>query len=194
MWLLGSRFPLYDLISTHLLPQLHIWLEEHTAPASLPSTSSAAASTSHPPQPHEPERNHHALLVSHHLKSPHKRRALRQWARERRLARGFAKLGHPGVIYAEGAPADVAAFVASVRAMQWLALRVRFVEPVPDGPGPSGGGGGGRGDEGEEERGTWKEFEKVGEVVEEMRRLGRESFVVEMGIGSAGTSTSSSSS
>ena len=33
--------------------------------------------------------------------------------------------------------------------------------------------------------------EKVGEVVDEMRRLGRERFVVEMGIGSAGLPTSS---
>ena len=33
----------------------------------------------------------------------------------------------------------------------------------------------------------WAELEKVGEVVEEMRSLGREKYVVEMGIGSAGT-------
>lgn len=34
----------------------------------------------------------------------------------------------------------------------------------------------------------WSEFQKVGEVVEEMKRLGREVFMLEMGIGSAGTS------
>ena len=36
-------------------------------------------------------------------------------------------------------------------------------------------------------RRRWVELEKVGEVMEEMRRLGREKYVVEMGIGSAGT-------
>ena len=41
------------------------------------------------------------------------------------------------------------------------------------------------------QRGQWAEFEKVGEVVEEMGRLGREQFVVEMGIGSAGNTTPS---
>ena len=49
--------------------------------------------------------------------------------------------------------------------------RVRFVEPLPSGL------------QLEKEKG-WKEFEKIGEVVDEMRRLGRETFVVEMGIGS----------
>lgn len=58
-------------------------------------------------------------------------------------------------------------FVNNVKAMQWLALKVRFVEPIPV----------------TTER---KEFQKVGEVVEEMRSIGREDFVVEMGIGSTG--------
>jgi len=55
--------------------------------------------------------------------------------------------------------------------MQWLALRVRFVEPVDERVNES----------------HWVEFQKVGEVVEEMKRIGREEFVLEMGIGSAGS-------
>ena len=89
---------------------------------------------------------------------------------------GFAKVGYPGVIYCEGAKSSVEEFVANVKAMQWLALRVRFVEPLPSvikRPGQN-------------DRRRWVEFEKVGEVVQEMKRLGRESYVVEMGIGSAG--------
>ena len=94
------------------------------------------------------------------------------WASQLHVS-GFAKVGHPGVMYAEGAREDVEEFVQNVKAMQWLALRVRFVEPLPDGLRPAA------------ER-LWKEFEKVGEVVDEMRRLGdREAFVVEIGIGSA---------
>ncbi|KII93023.1 hypothetical protein PLICRDRAFT_151445 [Plicaturopsis crispa FD-325 SS-3] len=117
--------------------------------------------------------HYHALLTSHHLVSPHKRRALQQWAAARALA-GFAKLGHPGVIYAQGAQADVEAFVADVKGMQWLALRVRFVEPVQARAGVEAEAG-------------WQEFQKVGEVVEEMRRIGRAEYVLSMGIGSAGS-------
>jgi hypothetical protein len=65
-------------------------------------------------------------------------------------------------------------FVDSIKAMQWLALRVRFLEPLLSAGAPG------------DRRGQWAEFEKVGDVVEEMRMLGRESYVVEMGIGSAG--------
>lgn len=88
---------------------------------------------------------------------------------------GFAKVGYPGVIYAQGQRENIEEFVANIKAMQWLALRVRFVESL----------------EGEtatvDQERKWSEFQKVGEVVEEMRRIDREKFVVEMGIGSAGT-------
>jgi hypothetical protein len=127
-----------------------------------------------PPLPSHPEsERYHALLTSHHLKSPAKRRSLASWASQRALA-GFAKLGHPGVIYVSGPRPGVDRFVRDVRAMQWLALRVRFVEPLP-------------GDDCETPE--WTELEKVGEVVEWMRARGRERFVVEMGIGSAGSSS-----
>ena len=61
--------------------------------------------------------------------------------------------------------------------MQWLALKVRFVEPLPTGAKQSTK---------ETRRGSWLEVEKVGEVVEEMRMLGRERYVLDLGIGSAG--------
>jgi len=77
-------------------------------------------------------------------------------------------------------------FVANVKAMQWLALRVRFIEPLSASETDDLVAG----NHDDEDRRRWKEFEKVGEVVEEMRRLRREKYVVEMGIGSAGTSTS----
>lgn len=63
-------------------------------------------------------------------------------------------------------------FAANVKAMQWLALKVRFVEPIDEFV------------RGQKRR--WCEFQKVGEVVEEMRRIGREKCIVEMGIGSTG--------
>jgi hypothetical protein len=77
------------------------------------------------------------------------------------------------VIYGQGEEEDVVEFVENIKAMTWLALRVRFVEPLEDGVLPSG------------DR-RWQEFQKVGEVVAEMKRLGRENFILEMGIGSAG--------
>jgi hypothetical protein len=55
--------------------------------------------------------------------------------------------------------------------MQWLALRVRFVELIDLAN--------------HEHQQGWTEFQKVGEVVEEMRRCGRDKYITEMGIGSS---------
>ncbi|KAH8099459.1 hypothetical protein BXZ70DRAFT_1009266 [Cristinia sonorae] len=157
-----SEYPIFELLVTHLLPQLHASRASDTLD---PSNSSQA-----------PElildMTYHALLTSHHLISPTKRRSLQQWSSQLAVS-GFAKVGYPGVIYCQGSQSGVEQFVANVKAMQWLALRLRFVEPPVD-------------DIVEGER-KWIELEKVGEVVQEMRRLGRERYVVEMGIGSAGT-------
>lgn len=114
---------------------------------------------------------YHILFTSHHLISTTKRRNLSGWSSKLRIS-GFAKIGYPGVIYAEGSKESIEEFADNIKGMQWLALKKRFVEPlectVPaDGYTLSG----------------WKEFEKVGEVVEEMRRLGRGEHVLEMGIG-----------
>lgn len=117
---------------------------------------------------------YHALFTSHHLISPNKRRSLQQWTSSLQLS-GFAKVGYPGVIYVEGERENIEEFVDNVKAMQWLALKVRFVEPL----------GERLSDIGRKRR--WIELHKVGEVVEEMRKLGREECIVEMGIGSAGT-------
>lgn len=115
--------------------------------------------------------HYHALLTSHHLVSPQKRRSMQQWSSKLSIS-GFAKVGHPGIIYAEGAQDNVEEFVGNVKGMQWLALRVRFVEPI---------------ESSQVNEGHWAEFQKVGEVVEEMKRLGREDFILDMGIGSAGS-------
>ncbi|KAI0334037.1 hypothetical protein GY45DRAFT_1359273 [Cubamyces sp. BRFM 1775] len=171
----GSEYLVYELISSHLLPRLHAASESEAEDAPQPEDASSSAQ----PEAAHPSPRYHALFTSHHLKSPQKRRSLSQWSHELSLT-GFAKVGYPGVIYCEGAREDVEDFVSRVKSMQWLALRLRFIEPAPS--------------EKHDDscvRGQWKEFEKVGEVVDEMRRLGRESFVVEMGIGSAGSSVSS---
>ncbi|KAA1467868.1 hypothetical protein DENSPDRAFT_357269 [Dentipellis sp. KUC8613] len=163
----GTEYPIFQLISDHLLPLLHAELHaaaDSPAPGEVPAISSPT-----------PVR-YHALLTSHHLVSPTKRRNMQAWAGALSLA-GFAKVGYPGVIYCEGMQDNVEDFVANVKAMQWLALRVRFVEPLGDTCDAQPGR-------------RWVEFERVGDVVEEMRRLGRESYVVEMGIGSAGNTTS----
>lgn len=158
------RYPTYELFSLHLLPLLH---EEYDG---VPALDEASQKTS-PPTPVPTAVNYHALFTSHHLVSPQKRRSMQQWSSELSIS-GFAKVGYPGVIYAEGAQDNVEEFVTNVKAMQWLALRVRFVEPI---------------DPGEAHERRWTEFQKVGEVVEEMTRIGREEFILEMGIGSAGS-------
>ncbi|KAJ3483161.1 hypothetical protein NLI96_g6504 [Meripilus lineatus] len=179
-----SEYPIFDLISLHLLPRLH---EFNTIRDTVPTSQSdnslqhkggvTATPSLQPP--------YHALFTSHHLISPTKRRNLQTWSSQLSIS-GFAKVGYPGIIYGQGTKEDIEEFVANIKAMQWLALKVRFVEPAPktlsveptrDGPS-------------DHER-HWVEFERVGEVVQEMRRIGRESYVVEMGIGSTGTPSNS---
>ncbi|TFY60751.1 hypothetical protein EVJ58_g4950 [Rhodofomes roseus] len=161
-------------ISTHLLPRLHAEFDSQrnddasSAPAMSGTDVSSGSSHS----------RYHALFTSHHLVSPNKRRSLQHWSASLSLI-GFAKVGHPGVIYCEGEQAQVEEFVTNVKAMQWLALRMRFIEPLPEDLRESR-------NEDKEVKRRWSEFEKVGEVVEEMRRLRREKYIVEMGIGSVG--------
>ncbi|KAF8624146.1 hypothetical protein AX17_007209 [Amanita inopinata Kibby_2008] len=178
---LAFRYPVYELVSLRLLPLLHEEAEKPNAqlnPSNSNSnsnirTSPRATTETEAADSKESKRIYwHALLTSHHLISPTKRRNLQQWSSSLSLS-GFAKVGYPGVIYVEGERGGVEEFVEDVKGMQWLALRVRFVEALEGGE-----GGNGR---------RWREFEKVGEVVEEMRRLGREKYVVEMGIGSSKT-------
>ncbi|THH09209.1 hypothetical protein EW146_g8744 [Bondarzewia mesenterica] len=176
-----SDFPIYQLFSEHLLPLLHAKLEHNGTPPSSPQPESALPTP--PVESAGAQQSYHALLTSHHLVSPQKRRNMQQWSAALSVS-GFAKVGHPGVIYCEGAREGVEEFVGNVKAMQWLALRVRFVEPLGDAkPTPSSRSQ-------QKAKGRWIELEKVGDVVQEMKRLGRDSYVVEMGIGSAGTSIS----
>ncbi|CCM01450.1 uncharacterized protein FIBRA_03503 [Fibroporia radiculosa] len=169
-----SEYPVFELISTHLLPELHATFD---ARAGLHTASSTAdPGLLHPANAQAPR--FHALLTSHHLISPNKRRSLQQWSGELSVT-GFAKVGYPGVIYCEGERVQLQKFVANVKAMQWLALRIRFVEPLPQAVGQE-----------YETRRRWVEFEKVGKVVEEMKRLKRENYVVEMGIGSTSMGSS----
>lgn len=163
-----GSFPAYELVSLQLLPWLHD--EYDRCKPSEPTASTVGTANLEL----KPEPVFHALLTSHHLKSPHKRRSLQQWSAELCLY-GFAKVGHPGLIYCSGLESDVKEFVSKVKEMQWLALRVRFVQVLPDAiASPTG------------RRGSWIEVEKIGEVVDEMRKLGRESYVLNLGIGSGG--------
>jgi len=168
-----TAYPVYQLFSLHVLPLVHDTLEAKDAtPAESPTDA------------RQTEIMYHALFTSHHLISPTKRRSLQKWSSEKSL-HGFAKVGYPGVIYCEGMKSSVEEFVVKVKAMQWLALRLRFIEPLEDTfhsiPTSLS-----------TETGTspWREFEKVGEVVQFMRQVNREGFVTEMGLGSAAKDSS----
>ena len=84
-------------------------------------------------------------------------------------------------------------FVRTVKAMNWLALRVRFVEDVPLGSIEDLKKTDNAGITTEAQRVAdyleakpgWVEYEKVGEVVEYMRKLGREKLLFDLGIGSS---------
>ncbi|OJA19278.1 hypothetical protein AZE42_04498 [Rhizopogon vesiculosus] len=156
----GNDFPIYQLLCMHLLPKIH---EELSGSMDSPDEQDSR-------RPLETA-YYHALLTSHHLVSPAKRRSLQRWSSELSIC-GFAKVGYPGVIYAQGAQENVEEFVSNVKSMQWLALKVRFVEPIDLGS--------------DEHHQSWTEFQKVGEVVEEMKRWGKDRYITEMGIGSLG--------
>lgn len=155
-----ARYPTYEVLSSHLIPLLQ-GSQNISPPAPTVGT------------PGEPIFSH-ALMTSHHLISHHKRRDLQHWASSLSLI-GFCKIGHPGVIYVQGLQDSVNEFVQNVKTLQWLALKVRFLEVFSDGESIASGVGT-----------PWVEFEKVGKVVEHMRLIGREKYVVEMGIGSGG--------
>jgi len=105
---------------------------------------------------------------------------MQHWSSQLGLTSGFAKVGYPGVIYAEGPREAVEEFVRNVKGMQWLALRVRFVEPVPVSDVKSESVTTTSQDP---EHSRWMEVSKISEVLEQMRIRGRESLVTNLGIG-----------
>lgn len=161
------RFPLYQLLVLHILPMLHrnVVSNQTTVLEATPKPTGILET-----QPF------HALLTSHHFISPTKRRLIQQWSASLSVS-GFAKVGYPGIIYGQGAEENIREFVARIKAMQWLALRVRFVEPMSGDQQPT------------KESRHWLEFQKVGEVVTEMKRLGREGCILDIGIGSAASNS-----
>ncbi|GJJ14161.1 hypothetical protein Clacol_008421 [Clathrus columnatus] len=167
-----AEFPVYEILSSHLLPLLH---EETLAKLAgdivLPLESVPSSTVP------KPKAIFHALLTSHHLISTQKRKSLKEWSQEHHLS-GFAKIGYPGIIYCTGLESDVQEFVSKVKDMQWLALHTKFIETIPDQQGKC---------DSFTDRPNWKELEKIGEVIEEMKRYGREEYAYDFGIGSSGT-------
>ncbi|KAG8970825.1 hypothetical protein FRC03_000042 [Tulasnella sp. 419] len=123
----------------------------------------------------------HTLFTSHHLVSTQKRKSLSNWCSGSSTLRGYAKVGYPGIIYVEGSKEEVSDFTQNVKSMQWLALRLRFAEALLEEERSAGAAG--------SQGGRWKELEKVGEVVDEMRRMGREKYILDLGIGSGPSRT-----
>lgn len=168
-----TSYPLFQLLSTHLLPIL--------ARPSTPEPKAAIPDTSAGSIRPSDTQLHHVLLTSHHLIAPSKRKDLNSLSSQLSLV-GFAKVGHPGIIYAMGAREDLAEWVREVKSWQWLALRVR-ISPEPIDEADVGGKGRDSGARGGKGRGEWIELEKVGDAVEWMRRRGREKLLTDLGIG-----------
>ncbi|KAI0095172.1 hypothetical protein BDY19DRAFT_988937 [Irpex rosettiformis] len=104
-----SEFPTYELISTHLLPQLHGEVSGQCDGSPQKDTNTAIFSQN---AIGTTSTTYHALLTSHHLISPTKRKNLQQWSSQLHVT-GFAKVGYPGCIYCEGAQEQVEEFVAN---------------------------------------------------------------------------------
>ena len=169
----ANRTPLYTILTDTFLPLL-----AHTEPdkPALPDPDPTSVCNNG-----KPDNLHHVLIVTHHLLSPTKRKNLLHLAADLNLV-GFSKTGHPGILYAIGAPDDLGEWLREVKSWNWLALRVRIaIEPVPaegdkEGPGP----------EGKKARGDWTELDKLGEAMEWLGKRGREWILTDAGIGSRG--------
>lgn len=126
---------------------------------------------------------HHALLTSHHLLSTTKRKDLISLSSSLSLV-GFAKRGHPGIMYATGTQQDLTEWIREVKSWNWLALRVRMsAESIPDQAELKTGRGGDRGARGGKGRGEWVELEKINDALDWLRERGREDLLLDLGIG-----------
>jgi hypothetical protein len=120
----------------------------------------------------------HVLFTSHHLLAPSKRRDLASLASRYRLL-GFGKVGHPGIIYAEGDVDDLEEFVREVKSWQWLALRLRVLEELGD-----------HGDQSAPRtKGHWDELHKMGEAIAWLSQIGRQNLLLDIGFGANGGGT-----
>ncbi|KAI6024547.1 hypothetical protein EDC04DRAFT_242418 [Pisolithus marmoratus] len=156
-----SKFPIYTLISEHLLPTLREYNDNTHAPTGPPSEIPAC----------QPEK-FHAYLASHHLYTPSKLNDMRRWSSELHIA-GRVKVGKSGRIYAEGEKSKIEKFISNVKTLHLEKLKVIFVERVEPvcAQAPDIGN-------------KWMEVEKHSEIVEYMKKLGRESCMNKYGIGS----------
>lgn len=160
-------------------------MSTHFLPLFAPSSPSPEPETTSPTSP-EPSVPHHVLLTSHHLLAPSKRKDLQTLSSQLSLV-GFAKTGHPGIMYAVGGRDDLVEWLREVKSWQWLALKVRIApEPLPDATAEEveGGRGSEQGARGGKGRGEWTEVEKIGEAIEWLRKRGRDRLLTDLGMGS----------
>lgn len=178
-----TSFPLYHVLTTHLLPNLQDHSDSHPTPAPInPSTTHSHSHSTRVTSTYTPS---HILFTSHHLLAPSKRRNLSSLSSSLRL-QGFAKVGHPGLIYAEGDLEDLEEFGREVKGWQWLNLRMRVLEEDETGEGKGKGKMGGTGQEEGRRKGEWMELGKVGEAVDYLRERGKERLLLDIGIGAGG--------
>lgn len=149
------------MITTHFLPILQ--------------DNPAKVGTEEPPQQDRIQQSAyqpgHLLFTSHHLLSPTKRRLLSSLSSSLHL-QGFGKTGYPGIIYAQGDLTDLEEFAREVKSWQWLALKLRVLEPDRGSKAVQRPG-----------RGKWEEVTKIGEALDWLRSVGKEYLLTDSGIG-----------
>lgn len=149
-------------MTTHLLP----CIQSHVETSPPPPPNARPAEQQQKTNSHGPAR---ILFTSHHLLAPSKRRDLASLSHDLHLV-GFAKTGHPGVIYAQGDMDDLEVFAREVKSWQWLALRMRLLEEA---------------DVAIADKGQWQEVEKIGEAIEWMTNHADPSLLTDLGIGAS---------
>ncbi|KAJ9107365.1 hypothetical protein QFC21_000815 [Naganishia friedmannii] len=155
-----TGYPFYHMITTHFLPILQ--------------TNNVVAEEDVHKEPTLRETNYepgHLLFTSHHLLSPTKRRLLNSLSSSLHL-KGFGKVGYPGIIFAQGDLTDLEDFAKEVKSWQWLALKLRVLEPDKENT-----------EKERQRRGRWEEVTKIGEALEWLRGVGKEYLLTDSGIG-----------
>ena len=149
------------MVSTHFLPIL----QEHLAETqdTTPAKDNTSQQVTYQPG--------HLLFTSHHLLSPTKRRLLTSLSSSLHL-KGFGKVGYPGIIYAQGDLCDLEDFAREVKSWQWLALKLRVLEPDTSNEKTMRPG-----------RGEWQEVSKIGEALEWLRGVEKAYLLTDSGFG-----------
>ncbi|CAL8087076.1 unnamed protein product [Calicophoron daubneyi] len=99
------------------------WLQQElSVDPQTPTTS--VDSASYPVEPEQENKTVCLWILSHHIRSPVKRRLIQEWANELQLT-GCSMPGKPGLVVVEGLTRNADEYWRRIRGLQWKAIQLR---------------------------------------------------------------------